>query len=74
MVIDITAIKDYIDYKYFDKAKRISASYPDVPFPEGWKANLLGVDLNLNYPAKWLLPLRQHNAASNSNQHRHNSG
>jgi g-D-glutamyl-meso-diaminopimelate peptidase len=25
----------------------------DLPFPEGWKANLAGTDLNLNYPAGW---------------------
>ena len=35
-------------------AKMLGENYPAIPFPEGWKANLLGVDLNLNYPAGWL--------------------
>ncbi len=38
----------------FDIAKRLSEDYPNIPFPNGWKANLLGVDLNLQYPAGWL--------------------
>ncbi len=39
--------------EYYDKAKSISASFPSVPFPSGWKANINGVDLNLQYPANW---------------------
>ena len=38
----------------YDLAERLARDYPTIPFPEGWKANLLGVDLNLQYPAGWL--------------------
>ena len=38
----------------YEAARRLSDNYPDIPFPDGWKANLLGVDLNLQYPAGWL--------------------
>ena len=37
----------------YDLAQRIARDYPAIPFPLGWKANLLGVDLNLQYPAGW---------------------
>lgn len=35
-------------------AEALAEFYPRIPFPTGWKANLLGVDLNLQYPAGWL--------------------
>ncbi len=38
---------------YFRQAKNLSANYPDIPFPTGWKANINGIDLNLQYPAGW---------------------
>ena len=38
----------------YNQFKDISLNFPNVPFPNGWKANFNGVDLNLQFPAGWL--------------------
>ena len=38
---------------FFNAARRLALDYPQYPFPAGWKANIRGTDLNLQYPAGW---------------------
>jgi len=40
--------------KAYQNAAEIADGFPAIPFPDGWKANLNGVDLNLQFPAGWL--------------------
>lgn len=39
------------DSAYYQYA--LSINDPGIPFPDGWKANISGTDLNVNYPAMW---------------------
>ena len=36
----------------YAQAQIISENFPDIRFPSGWKANIEGVDLNLQFPAR----------------------
>ena len=37
----------------YTQAQEIASSFPDIPFVDGWKSNIRGVDLNLQFPAGW---------------------
>jgi len=48
----VTGAYDINNPNYKD-CQSIASAYPSIPFPSGWKANIRGVDLNLQFPAGW---------------------
>jgi hypothetical protein len=49
----IDLVTGALDAENTAAARTLAANYPDIPFPSGWKANIRGIDLNLQYPAGW---------------------
>lgn len=51
----VDLVNDNIDKNSapYIKAADIANNYPGISFPSGWKANLQGIDLNLQFPAMW---------------------
>lgn len=48
----VTGSLKNVDIAY-QKAQEIANNFSDIPFPSGWKANIEGVDLNLQFPVGW---------------------
>lgn len=48
----VTGSLDKLSYEY-QNAQNIARNFPSIPFTNGWKANINGIDLNLQFPAGW---------------------
>ena len=48
----VTGLLNKNSYGY-NMAERIAYDFPNIPFPDGYKSNIEGIDLNLQFPADW---------------------
>lgn len=49
----VDLVNGVLPQPYVNQAMQIASGYPSIPFPQGWKANIEGIDLNLQFPAGW---------------------
>ncbi|MCI8992458.1 MAG: LysM peptidoglycan-binding domain-containing protein [Eubacterium sp.] len=49
----VSGLSDEENETYLGRTMQIAAGYPQIPYPSGWKANIAGTDLNLQFPAGW---------------------
>ena len=51
--VDLVNNPSLLPHKYYVQVKSIADNYPSISFANGWKANINGVDLNLQFSAGW---------------------
>lgn len=51
--VDLVTKSLNIEYPSYKDALKISKKFNNIPFPLGWKSNITGTDLNLQFPAGW---------------------
>ena len=51
--VDLVTGNYPVNSQIIKNTKIISDNFPDIPYPNGWKANIVGTDLNLQFPADW---------------------